>query len=73
MIERNISLPEIILWAGTRIALGVGIGMLLSRGLTKDEMKAAGLALMMVGGFTTVSLAMAIVGKKGRAEIRSVA
>ena len=30
MIERNITLPEMILWTGTRVALGVGIGMLIS-------------------------------------------
>ena len=75
MIERNISLPEMILWTGTRVALGVGIGMLISRGLSKDAMKAAGLALTVVGGFTTVPLAISIIGKKDltRSEIRSVA
>jgi hypothetical protein len=72
MFERNFSLPEMILWTGTRIALGVGIGMLLSRGLSKDAMKATGLALTAVGGFTTVPLAIAI-GKKSRPEIRSIA
>jgi hypothetical protein len=75
MIERNISLPDMILWTGTRVALGAGIGMLISRRLTKDAMKAAGLALAIVGGFTTIPLAIAIMGKKDvtRPEIRSVA
>lgn len=74
MIERTVTLPEIALWTGTRIALGVGIGMLIARGLSKDAMKAAGLALTVVGGLTTVPLAIAIAGKKGnRSEIRSVA
>lgn len=72
-MERNISLPEMVLWTGTRIALGVGIGMLLARGLSRDAMKAAGLALTAVGGFTTVPLAIAIIGKKRRSEIRSAA
>jgi hypothetical protein len=38
-------------------------------------MKATGLALMVVGGFTTIPLAMSIMGKKNltRPEIRSVA
>ena len=74
MIERNITLPEMILWTGTRVALGVGIGMLISRGLSKDAMK-AGLALTVVGGFTTIPLAISIMGKKHltRPEIRSVA
>jgi hypothetical protein len=75
MIERNITLPELILWTGTRVALGVGIGMLVSRRLSKDAIKAAGLALTVVGGFTTVPLAISIAGKKNstRPEIRSVA
>ena len=75
MIEKNISLPELILWTGTRVALGVGIGMLISRRLSKDAMKAAGLALTVVGGFTTIPLAIAIMGKKSvtRPEVRSVA
>jgi hypothetical protein len=75
MIERNITLPGMILWTGTRVALGVGVGMLVSRGLSKDAMKAAGLALTVVGGFTTIPLAISIVGKKNitRPEIRSAA
>ena len=73
MIERDINMPEMILWTGTRIALGVGIGMLVSRGLSKDAMRAAGLALTAVGGFTTLPLAIAIIGKKGRSEIRAAA
>ena len=75
MIERNITLPELILWTGTRVALGVGIGMLVSRRLSKDAIKAAGLALTAVGAFTTVPLAISIAGKKNstQPDIRSVA
>ena len=75
MIEKNISLPDLMLWTGTRVALGVGIGMLISRRLSKDAMKAAGLALALVGGLTTIPLAITIMGKKSstRTEIRSVA
>ena len=75
MIERNITLPEMILWTGTRVALGTGIGMLISRGLSKDAMKAAGLALTIVGGLTTIPLAISIIAKKNvnRPEIRSAA
>jgi hypothetical protein len=64
MIEKNITLPELILWTGTRVALGAGIGMLISRRLSKGAMKAAGLALTVVGGFTTVPLAISIMGKR---------
>jgi hypothetical protein len=75
MIEKNVTLPEMILWTGTRVALGVGVGMLISRRLSKDAMKAAGLALAIVGGLTTIPLAISILGKKDvtRPEIRSVA
>lgn len=75
MIERNITLPDLILWTGTRIALGAGIGMLVSRGLSKDARRAAGLALTLVGGLTTIPLAIAMLGKKPsvRSDIRSVA
>lgn len=75
MIERNITLPEMILWTGTRVALGAGIGMLISRRLNKDAMKAAGLALTVLAGFTTIPLAISIIGKKNlnRPDIRSVA
>lgn len=74
-MERSISLSDLALWTGTRVALGVGIGFLISRGLTKDAMKAAGISLTVVGGLTTIPLAMAIVGKKNqsRSDIRSVA
>jgi hypothetical protein len=35
MIERNITLPEMILWTGTRVALGAGIGMLIQGDLAR--------------------------------------
>ena len=75
MIERSVTLPNFMLWTGTRVALGVGIGMLISRRLSKDAMKAAGLALTLVGGLTTIPLAISIMGGKNstRPEIRSVA
>ncbi|HEV3511956.1 MAG TPA: hypothetical protein VGS05_09660 [Candidatus Sulfotelmatobacter sp.] len=75
MIEKNITLPEMILWTGTRVALGAGIGMLISRRLSKDAIKAAGLALTIVGAFTTIPLAISIMGKQKptHPEIRSVA
>jgi hypothetical protein len=75
MVERKLTLPEILLIAGTRVALGVGIGLLLSGKLTNDQRKAAGLALTLVGGLTTVPLALNVLGKKGAtaSEIRPAA
>ena len=58
------------------VALGVGIGLLLSSKLGHSERKAAGLALTLVGALTTVPLALNVLGKKDVAttsEIRPAA
>jgi hypothetical protein len=64
MIERRLTLAEIMLIAGTRVALGVGIGLLFSSKLTNEQRKAAGVALTLVGGLTTVPLALSVMGRK---------
>jgi hypothetical protein len=75
MIERKLTLAEILLIVGTRVALGVGIGLLISSKLTNDQRKAAGVAFTLVGGLTTVPLAMSLIDKKGTTttEIRPAA
>ena len=64
MMERKFTIAEIMLIAGTRVALGVGLGLLLSSRLNNDQRKAAGLALALVGGLTTIPLAFDVIGKK---------
>jgi hypothetical protein len=61
MLERNLTLPEILLIAGTRVALGAGIGLLLSTRLNNDQRKAAGVALALIGGLTTIPLAITVI------------
>jgi hypothetical protein len=74
VIERKLTIAEIILIAGTRVALGAGIGLLFSSKLNKDQRKAAGLALTLVGGLTTIPLALGVIGKKGAtSQIRPAA
>ena len=74
MLERKLNLAEIFLIAGTRVVLGAGIGLLFSNKLSKDQRKAAGLALTLVGGLSTVPLALNVLGKKGQtSETRSAA
>jgi hypothetical protein len=77
MMERkmNLNLTEIILFAGTRVALGIGLGLLLSRRLNRDQSKAAGVALALVGGLTTIPLAAGVLARKDREQtgLRSVA
>ncbi|PYY10487.1 MAG: hypothetical protein DMG61_21625 [Acidobacteria bacterium] len=54
-MERRLSVPEVILIAGTRVALG------------RDQRRAAGLALVAVGAATTIPLAISVIGKKADA------
>ena len=62
--ERKVTLPELILVAGTRAALGVGVGLLLKDKLNKDQRRGAGLALVALGGLSTIPLALEIFGEK---------
>jgi hypothetical protein len=63
MIERRLNIAELILIAGTRVALGIGIGLLLANRLSSEQRRAAGLSLALVGGLTTIPLVMGVVGK----------
>jgi hypothetical protein len=71
MKEINLTVPEIGLMAGTRVALGVGIGLLLSNRLNKDERKAAGLALLAVGIITTVPILIGVLSSCSRDHLFS--
>ena len=62
--ERRITLPELFLIGGTRVALGIGLGLLLSRKLNDDQRKPTGLALFLVGAVSTIPLAFEVFGKK---------
>ena len=64
MKERSLTFPEIGLIAGTRVALGMGIGLLLSNRLNKDQRKAAGWTLLGMGILTTIPLVLGVVGKR---------
>jgi hypothetical protein len=63
MKERILTIPELILIAGTRVALDVGIGLLITDKLTDHERWAAGWVLAGVGALTTVPLAMDVLAK----------
>jgi len=65
MRQRNLTLPQIGLIAGTRVALGAGIGLLIAERLKKDRRKVAGWVLFGIGLATTVPIAAGIVFEKG--------
>lgn len=58
MMQRVVTVPDMILIAGTRVALGAGIGLLLSRRLGEGVREGAGWALFAVGALTTIPLVM---------------
>ena len=65
MRERSLTIPEIMLIGGTRVALGMGLGFLLADKLSRDARKGAGWALLAVGALTTVPLAMTVAVRHG--------
>lgn len=62
--ERKVTVPELILVAGTRAAVGVGVGLLLKEKLNKDQRRGAGLALVILGGLSTIPLVLEIFSEK---------
>ncbi len=62
MKKHELALSELALIASTRGMLGAGVGLLLSSKLNKDQRRAAGWALVMVGGLTTIPLLMNVFG-----------
>lgn len=68
MKTKALTVPEIILIAGTRVALGAGIGLLLSGRLNKDQRKAAGVALFAVGALSSIPIFIGVASKRPLAE-----
>ncbi len=62
MRETQISLPELIMIAGTRVALGAGIGLLLADRLSEEQRRAVGWTLVAVGAISTIPLAAEVLG-----------
>ena len=60
---KTLTIPEIALIGGTRVALGMGLGLLVSEKISRDARKGAGWALLAIGVLTTVPLAMQVLKK----------
>jgi hypothetical protein len=70
MKDIRISLPELALIVGTRAALGAGVSLLLGDMLTKEQKKAVGWTLFIVGAVTTVPILAEVIGR--RVELKAV-
>ena len=55
-----LSLSTLGFVVGTRAALGVGIGLLLSSKMTRSQRQAVGVTLVAIGVATTIPAAMAV-------------
>lgn len=66
MKETTLTIPELGLIAGTRVALGAGIGFLLADKLNSEQRRAAGIVLLLVGAISTIPLALEELGKSDR-------
>ena len=60
----KLSMPEVALIAGTRVALGAGVALLLAGRLSREQQKAAGTLLTLVGVISTVPLLMEVLAKR---------
>jgi hypothetical protein len=68
MRKKSLTIPEVILIVSTRVALGAGLGLLISDKLRRDARKGAGWALFAVGALTTFPIIMDVLGKRSLEE-----
>ena len=61
MKEKTLTMPQIGLIAMTRVALGFGLGLLLSGKFDDRERRGAGWALFAVGAVTTIPLIASVI------------
>ena len=64
MKQMRVTIPEIALIAGTRVALGAGIALLFGDRLTREQRRATGLTLFLAGAISTVPLMVMLLGKR---------
>jgi hypothetical protein len=63
---------ELDLVAGTRAALGFGLGLLLAGRLSQDQRRTIGWTLFLVGLVSTIPLAVDIIGRSESSKLREL-
>jgi len=67
MKSTQVALPIIGLIAGTRVVLGIGIGLLMASRLTREMRRTIGLRFVAFGAVTTIPLIASVLhGGRGR-------
>jgi hypothetical protein len=61
--RRNVALPELVLIAVTRAAIGFGAGLLLADKFKRERRKALGWSLFLTGVVSTIPIAIRVFGK----------
>lgn len=69
MREKAMTIPELMLIAGTRAALGAGLGLLVAGKLNHDTRKGAACALLLVGILSTIPIVLGILEKPKVSEV----
>lgn len=62
--NKKVTLPELMLIAGTRVVLGIGIGLLIADFFTPQARVGAGWALVIVGALVTIPLLLEVFHKQ---------
>ena len=66
MKTKMVSVPELAMIAGTRVAAGAGLGLLLGDRLERDRRRSIGWTLLAVGVLSTIPLVARVMFRNGR-------
>ena len=69
MKVKAVSVPNLVLLIGTRVALGIGIGLLIAGRLDQTTRRAVGRTLMLVGALTTIPIGLSMAERGEGAEL----
>ena len=64
MQRPSLSIPELAIIAGTRAALGAGIGLLVANKLSEERRLGIGWTLLGVGIISTIPIAMEVASRR---------
>ena len=73
MKERTLTIPDIALIGGTRVALGAGLALLLASTLSHEQRRAVGWTLFLVGAITTIPLVAKVLAQPAEPKRPSMA